>query len=310
MNNFNKDIRLRINEVLVKYGIKQIDVAKETNVSYSTLSLWLQGKVKGTQIKLEETMEKWLNNFNINSKTKSNATKPQSRLFLLKGKRERPNFDKVIDNKGFGNLIPININVELEGKRFKDIFFWDYFEPYLNPEQFIKILIEDNNLPSSFETEIMNQLLRQIALYNPNEYIFDGEVIKTIKIDVRIEDKLITDQFEWDINNPNNKPEEFAKMYCQDLGLNTEFVLPIAHSIKEQIFEFRKNLLQDKSYLFHHIKKHLPEENKDNYNLSYLRDTILNETDFQPSFRILSNADIQKYEQKEDRKSRYAQRKK
>ena len=67
--------------------------------------------------------------------------------------------------------------------------------------------LDDNNLPITFESEILNQLTRQISQYNPNDIIFEGEIIKTIKLDIRLEDKLITDQFDWDINNPNNKPE-------------------------------------------------------------------------------------------------------
>ena len=73
---------------------------------------------------------------------------------MLKGKREKANFDKVIDHKGFGNLIPITINVELEGKKFKDMFLWDYYEPYLQADQFVKFLVDESNLPQTFENEI------------------------------------------------------------------------------------------------------------------------------------------------------------
>jgi len=59
------------------------------------------------------------------------------------------------DNHGFGNLIPININIELEGKKFKEIFFWEKNEPYLTVENFAKIFVEDNQLPLCFEAEIV-----------------------------------------------------------------------------------------------------------------------------------------------------------
>lgn len=75
---------------------------------------------------------------------------------MLKGKRERIKFSEDTDNNfGFGNLIPININIELEGKKFKEIFFWDLNEPYLKVENFAKILVDDNQLPTSFENEIV-----------------------------------------------------------------------------------------------------------------------------------------------------------
>lgn len=79
-----------------------------------------------------------------------------SKLELLKGKRDRTRqMEEYDDNYGFGNLIPININIELEGKKFKEIFFWELHEPYLKVEHFAKILVEDNLLPSSFENEII-----------------------------------------------------------------------------------------------------------------------------------------------------------
>ena len=47
-----KDIRTQMLEALAKYNIKQVDVAREAGIHHSTLSLWLQGKVKGHHIKI------------------------------------------------------------------------------------------------------------------------------------------------------------------------------------------------------------------------------------------------------------------
>jgi SWI/SNF-related matrix-associated actin-dependent regulator of chromatin subfamily B member 1 len=57
----------------------------------------------------------------------------------------------------------------------------------------------------------------------------EGEAIRIIKLNVRINNIIIRDQFEWDINNPRNSPEDFAESLCADLGLGSEFMLPIAH---------------------------------------------------------------------------------
>lgn len=45
----------------------------------------------------------------------------------------------------------------------------------------------------------------------------------------------LVDQFEWDISNPDNTPEEFALSLCKDLGLGGEFVTAIAYSIRGQV---------------------------------------------------------------------------
>ena len=364
IQSIDKDVRTRINEALVKYNLKQIDLAKETGVHHSTLSLWLQGKVKGTHIKIEDQMEKWLSNLTT---SKPKLIKQINKLHLLKGKKERVNFDFIennINNLKFGNLIPINIYIELEGKKFKDLFFWELNEPYLYPETFAKILTEENNLSSSFEVEILNQLNKQILQYQTIDYM-EGEVIKIIKLEIRLGDKLLTDQFEWDINYPYNKPEEFAFEYCKDLGLGTEFMLPIAHSIREQIINYRKGLISDKKFMTQYIERQkqnntynstknyaynnqfnnidnnntislsLKEDmslnvseidnNKNdnnnnnnnnnnnydkNFDISYFRDQLSDLSEWSPNIKVISNLEIQKYEQKEERKSRYAQRKK
>jgi transcriptional regulator with XRE-family HTH domain len=74
-----KDVRSRVIEALQRYGLKQVDVARETGlniqspdsntpagVHHSTLSLWLQGKIKGHVVKVEETLDQWLQNLYAN----------------------------------------------------------------------------------------------------------------------------------------------------------------------------------------------------------------------------------------------------
>lgn len=152
-----KDVRSRLCDALQKYGIKQVDVAKETGVHHSTLSQWLQGKAKGNMTRLEEQIENWLNNLYSN-KPKLAGTNV-TRLELLKGKRDRNKVSSEPDtNYGFGNFIPININIELESKKYKEIFFWDLNEPYLRVDTFARIITEDNQLPTGFENEIVRSV--------------------------------------------------------------------------------------------------------------------------------------------------------
>ena len=66
------------------------------------------------------------------------------------------------------------------------------------------------------------------------------ENIKIIKINVRVGRVQIRDQFEWDINNPHNSPEDFSEAMIADLGLGPEFMLPISHQIRERVLELQK----------------------------------------------------------------------
>jgi hypothetical protein len=86
-----------------------------------------------------------------------------SKLNLLKCPNNRFEDNSLLDQpeNQFGSLIPIKIDIEIEGKRLKEIFFWDKNEPYLTLESFAKILLEEHNLNQSFEADIVNQMKKQ-----------------------------------------------------------------------------------------------------------------------------------------------------
>jgi SWI/SNF-related matrix-associated actin-dependent regulator of chromatin subfamily B member 1 len=50
------------------------------------------------------------------------------------------------------------------------------------------------------------------------------------------------DSFEWDINNQENSPEQFAYTLTRDMGLTPEFENAIAFQIREQIQLFERSL--------------------------------------------------------------------
>ena len=248
-----------------KYNIKQVEVAKETGIHHSSLSLWLQGKIKGHMVKISESIESYLENF-MSNKPRMN-TPHISKLNLLKAPNnkfedEYSSLDAAFNN-GFGTLIPIKLDIEIDGKKLKEQFLWDKNEPYLTLESFAKILIEEHNLPAPlFELEIVNAMRKQInavfrtntAPYRPT---YEGESIRIVKLNVRIGMIIVRDQFEWDINNPKNSPEDFAETLCADLGLGSEFLLPIAIQIREQILEYQRTAHQDKRMMTYYNKNNM-----------------------------------------------------
>jgi SWI/SNF-related matrix-associated actin-dependent regulator of chromatin subfamily B protein 1 len=152
----DKEIKLRLQEVMNKYNIKQVEVAKETGINHSSLSLWLQGKIKGHMVKISETIENYLENF-MSNKPRMN-TMHISKLNLLKAPNNRIEDDSLDGafNNGFGTLVPIKLDIEQDGKKLRENFLWDKNEPYLTLESFAKILIEEHNLTPLFEIEIVN----------------------------------------------------------------------------------------------------------------------------------------------------------
>lgn len=125
-------------------------------------------------VKITETLENYLENF-MSNKPRMN-TVHISKLSLLKstnlGEYEQDNLlDKDKTMGQFGvlpgmtshsnyqpnlQLIPIKLDIEVEGRRLKDLFLWDKNEPYLNLESFAKILMEEHNLPAICEHEIVD----------------------------------------------------------------------------------------------------------------------------------------------------------
>lgn len=51
-------------------------------------------------------------------------------------------------------MVTVRIDLEMEGKKFKDQILWNINEPYFTPEQFAKLIAEENNLTTAFESEI------------------------------------------------------------------------------------------------------------------------------------------------------------
>ena len=59
-----------------------------------------------------------------------------------------------------------------------------------------------------------------------------------IKLNIHVGNISLVDQFEWDLADEANSPEEFAKKLCADLSLGGEFVTAIVYSIRGQVSVF------------------------------------------------------------------------
>jgi len=123
-------------------------------------------------------------------------------------------------------------------------FKWTLFK-------FGKCILCINNLSISFQKEILSQIKRQISFYKKYNKIKGDKILKMVKADILIGNIGYKDQFEWDINNPENNQEEFARNVCIGLGLGTELVVPITHSIREQILEYQKAANNERNNYFY-----------------------------------------------------------
>lgn len=178
-------------------------------------------------MKIEENIQEWLENLQAN---KPRFSKNSSSKFVQI--RSNPvNIDKLTAPD---QLLPIRIDLDMEGRKYRDLIVWNLNEPYFTAEQFAKLVSEENNLSANFETEITNLIKRSISNYESVDQLKD-ECIKTIEIDVRVDNICVKDKFEWDISDNENSPEDFSELICNELGLSHEFSTQIAHQIREQV---------------------------------------------------------------------------
>ena len=157
------DIKLkrRLQEIMQKDGIKQVEVSRETGINISSLSLWLKGSLQGHSVKIADKVKSYLENY-MSNKPRMNSHH-FSKLNYLKQPNDRIQDGTLFDQpeNQFGSLIPLKIELEVEGgKRIKEVMLWDKNEPYLTLDKFTLILLQEYNLSSAYEQEIQSQIKR------------------------------------------------------------------------------------------------------------------------------------------------------
>jgi len=135
-------------------------------------------------------------------------------------------------------IVPIRLDIQIDDHRsLKDTFLWNLTEPNMTPELFAQILCEDLDLSPTFEVYVVDSIRQQLQKFKPRRF-YSRENIVTIRLDITVNGLSLRDQFQWDLNNPNNSPEIFARVLSADLALSREFQVSIAHSIREQIAQY------------------------------------------------------------------------
>ncbi|KAJ7647665.1 hypothetical protein FB45DRAFT_734019 [Roridomyces roridus] len=129
-----------------------------------------------------------------------------------------------------------------------------------------------------------------------------------IRLDIIVGSIKLDDQFEWDLDNPDASPEDFAHIYALELGLGGEFRTAIAHSIREQVHTYQKSL-----FLVGHPMDGTPIQDEDLRNsflpsLSSGARSMDQVQSFTPLLNYLSDGEIERNEK--EREKEYNKRRK
>lgn len=212
------------------------------------------------------------------------------------------------------SLAPIRLDIEIDGYRIKDTFTWNVNEVAVTPEAFADVLCHDFDIPKHlFKQPIVSSIKEQLADYCAYGIAHADEcqdLRVPIKLDIIVGNIMLNDQFEWDLNCPTNNAEEFAASLVAELGLSTEFISAIAHSIREQCFLYRKSfLVAGSSFDGQEIRVN-------DYELSQVLlpklTSAIREDKFMDSFtplvQYLADADLEKLELNREREARRKRR--
>lgn len=160
----------------------------------------------------------------------------------------------------YEELVPIRVEVDWDKIRLRDTFTWNLHDRLIPIDLFSAQLVEDMGLKAPHDRpvhdQVQHQIRDQLGDFYPHVFAEEDaldpelpysaykndEMRILIKLNITIGPVTLVDQFEWEINNPINSPEEFARVMARDLSLSGEFTTAIAHCIREQTQLFTRSL--------------------------------------------------------------------
>ncbi|CAK5085344.1 unnamed protein product [Meloidogyne enterolobii] len=149
------------------------------------------------------------------------------------------NYKRVLQNAETAeSLVPIRLDMELDNIKLRDYFCYNKNDKLMTPEMIAEVLCEDLDLPlNTFLPAIAQSIHQQIEAHSEavpvDEQTTDQRAL--LKLNIHVGNQSLVDQFEWDMSDPKNSPEEFGQKLSSELGLGGEFVAAIAYSIRGQL---------------------------------------------------------------------------
>lgn len=228
--------------------------------------------------------------------------------------RKRPFLQFLPSSTMQEELVPIRLDIEVDGFRLNDTFLWNLHENEIPVDTFAQIICVDFNIPfnpaKNLIVKSIEEQIRDFSVYglSSNDEVFDLRIL--IKLDIIIDNIHLVDRFEWDLNCSRNSPELFALSLCLELGLDNQFQTAISHAIREQSFLFRKSLILA-GYTVNDGKIQISDDELASLVMLPVDGRIRDSPDlnmFSPILEKLTDAEIEKLELSRERESRRKRR--
>lgn len=250
-----------VEEILQGRGQKYIDTVKptlmrKTRNSEAKKETAEMGTPGGTS-KSRSTRQSWTPGSGLTNIYSANShhldavacstplSKNKSQAIWRKRRRVYPladlarDYDKLLQNADEEEvLVPIRLDMEIEGQRLRDVLTWNKNEKLISIDLFAQLLCEDLELnPEAFVGPIVNSMKNQIDEFPTANLLAeqpDQRVI--IKLNINVGNISLIDQFEWDMQASENDPEELLENYAQ-IWVLVANLLALLH------IRFERNLL-------------------------------------------------------------------
>lgn len=134
-------------------------------------------------------------------------------------------------------LVPVRLDLMVEGKHTTEMFTWNTTESLITPRDFASMLCCDLGLGNDAVEEVATSIQEQIDAFVPpkRRRLDSGESRQVVQLNLRMGRVVLRDQFEWDLNSTENCPESFATQLCVEMGLGTEYAPAVAHAVRDQL---------------------------------------------------------------------------
>ncbi|KAK9470140.1 uncharacterized protein V1510DRAFT_370882 [Dipodascopsis tothii] len=222
------------------------------------------------------------------------------------------------------HLVPVRLDLDFDKGKIRDTFTWNLHDKLIPLDVFAEAWCEDYALPLHHAPHVAKTIAEQVSDYQPHHYDVaearpldpaapyvahkDDDLRVVIKLDITVGQHNLVDQFEWDLNAPDNSPEQFAERLCAELALPSEFVTAVAHSIREQAQHFTKSLLlvghtfDGRMVEDEDIRKELCPSVTESFRPKHLL------SDFTPALYELSDAELGRADKDNERENRWKRR--
>ena len=195
-------------------------------------------------------------------------------------------------------VVPIRLDFDCGDGQIQDILFCPLFQAR-QVRAFAEQYVQEMALPLEAVGVVEGSI--RVQLEQAQEIMtfpipVDQPHLITINVNFRLDSVLVQDNFQWDINSRTADPDKFAEQWCADMLLDERFVVPLAHTIRDQVLEARKAW----------INAGFPSQEPEAVALR----EYLEFPDFEPLVHRLDEEEFQKVRAVEDRKARIRRRNK